>query len=67
MVSERQVRNKSGIIIGWVKDYGDQIQAISLKRGFVGHYNKAADLTFDRSGKLFSYGDATDTLVRNSE
>ncbi len=64
---EVKIRNKYNIVIGWVRTYGKTRQAISLKKGYVGRYDEAMDITFDKDGKIYAYGDATDTLVRLSE
>lgn len=64
---ELKVRNKYNIVIGWVRTYGKIHQAISLKKGYVGQYNEVTDITLDKDGKIFAYGNATDTLVRMYE
>ena len=66
-MNEIKVRNKYNVVIGWVRIVGKIHQAISLKKGYVGQYNEANDITVDKDGKIYAYGDATDTLVRLSE
>ena len=66
-MNEIRVRNKYNVVIGWIRTIGKIHQAISLKKGYVGQYNEATDITVDKDGKIYAYGDATDTLVRLSE
>lgn len=64
---EREIRDKNNMILGWCRDIGDQVQAIHIRYGYQGFYNKSSDITFDRSGKIYSYGDSTQSLVRDAE
>ena len=44
------MRNKYNVVIGWVRIIGKIHQAISLKKGYVGQYNEANDITVDKDG-----------------
>lgn len=63
----REVRNKNNLIIGWCEDYTDIIQAIHIRKGFVGRYVKPSNITFDKRGKIYCYGDGTASLIREEE
>ena len=62
-----EVRNRLNNIIGWCEDYSDIVQAIHIKKGYVGRYVKSSNITFDKQGKIYSYGDATQSLIRDQE
>ena len=64
---EREIRDKNNLIIGWCRDIGGQIQAIHIKKGYVGNYIKSSNITFDKNGRIYSYDDATSSLVRDAE
>jgi len=59
----KYIRGKIGQNIGYLNDIGGQIQAFHLRKGMVGWYNKGSDMTYDRTGKTFAYGDATVALI----
>lgn len=63
----KDVLNKHHQIIGFLDIDGNFINAFSIKKGWVGRYAKNTDITFDRNGQLFTFGDATETLIRNAE
>jgi len=67
MSSRIEVRNKYNIIIGWCDDFTDMVQATHLKKGYVGRYVKSSNITYDRQGKIYAYGDATQSLIRDQE
>lgn len=58
------VRDKNNMIIGWCRDQGSTIQAISIRRGYCGYYNKSSNITFDKNGAVYCYGDGTCCLIR---
>ena len=63
----KEIRDDKNLIIGWVNDIGNQIQAQHRLKGIVGFYNKSSGITFQQNGKIFCYGDGTDCLVRLAE
>lgn len=67
MNSRKEVRNNKNVIIGYCNDYGDKIDAIGFRKGYLGFYNKNTNITFDKTGRIYCYGDATAELVRNAE
>lgn len=64
MINRKEVRDNRNIIIGYCEEYSDRINAQSFKAGLVGFYIKSSNITFDRFGKIYCYGDATSELVR---
>lgn len=52
------------MLIGWTTDYSDSVQASHINKGYVGKYVKSSNITFDKQGKIFCYGDGTQCLVR---
>lgn len=60
----KDIRNDRNIIIGWVNDLGNQIQAQHRIKGIVGFYNKSTNITFYLDGRIFCYGDGAACLVR---
>lgn len=67
MIPEKEVRNSNNMVIGKCMDFGDQINAIHYARGYVGRYVKGNDITFDKDGRVFSYGDSTAALLLKEE
>ena len=65
-MQQTEIKNNMNITIVLCRDMGSQIQAISFKKGYVGYYHKASNITFDKNGKLYAFGDATQTLVREA-
>jgi len=63
----RDVLNKHRQIIGFLDIDGNFTNAFSIKKGWVGRYSKNTDITFDRNGVMYTFGDATETLIRNAE
>ena len=59
-----EIRNDKNIIIGWLNDLGNQVQAQHRLKGIVGFYNKGTKITFYQNGKIFCYGDGAQCLVR---
>jgi len=64
---KKEVRDRNNLIIGWENDLGSQIQALHRLKGVVGFYNKGSNITFDKSGRIYAYGDAVQCLVRDAE
>ena len=64
MNNDGTVRDKNNMIIGWCRDMGSIIQAIGIRKGYCGYYNKSSNITFDKEGRVYCYGNATDCLVR---
>jgi len=68
MSSQREeVRNHRNMIIGFISDTGDKRVATHMKKGYAGYYHKGSNITFDRGGRIYSYGDATQSLIRDME
>lgn len=63
----KEIRNARNMIIGWTKEYPDRIIAVHFKKGYLGCYSKNSDLTLDKRGKIFCYGDGTVSLIRDEE
>ncbi len=61
---EIRVRNKYNFPIGYIKDQGDRISGYLYTRGYCGFYSKSSDITFDKNGQVFCYGNGIDALVR---
>ena len=59
------VRDNSRFIIGWCKKVGDRVVATHYSTGYAGYYSKASDITFDKNGSLYCYGDGTQSLIRD--
>lgn len=62
-----EVKDNRNMIIGWCRDTGDTIQATHRTKGFVGRYVKSSNITYDKYGKLFCYGDGTQSLIRDAD
>ena len=67
MNNEITVRNNVNMPIGWVRDYKDRKIATHFKKGYVGTYIFSSDLTLDKNGRIYCYGDGTQDLVRQAE
>lgn len=68
MSSQREeVRDHRNMIIGFISDVGDKRVATHMKKGYAGYYNKNSNITLDNRGRIFAYGDATQSLIRNME
>lgn len=63
----RNVLDKNRMIIGFLDIDENFINAFSIKKGWVGRYSKNIDMTFDENGRMYTFGDATETLIRNAE
>ena len=61
------VRNSRNMTIGWCREFADRIIATHFKKGVVGHYLKGNDTTIDKSGRIYCYGDGTQTLIREAD
>ncbi len=61
------VKDSRNMIIGYVSDMGDRKVATHFKKGYAGFYLKSTDQTFDKNGKIYSYGDSTQCLIRELE
>jgi len=62
-----EVRNNQNIIIGYINDTGTEKIATHIRKGFAGRFVKSSNITFDKSGRIFCFGDGTDSLIRNME
>lgn len=52
--------------IGYI-DYKDKwAQGIHLRKGVVGKYDKSVNITFDKLGKIYCYGDGLQSLIRDA-
>jgi len=68
MSSRREeVRDHRNMIIGFISDVGDKKIATHMRKGYAGFYIKSTNMTFDKTGRLFSYGDACQSLIRDME
>ena len=64
---EIQVRDNKNFIIGTCVDNGNTIRATHIRKGYAGVYYKSTNMTMDRFGKLYCYGDGTKSLIRDKE
>lgn len=62
-----EIRNNKNIIIGWCTDYPDVVLATHIRKGYVGRYVKSSNITFDKQGKIYCFGDGTQSLIRDQE
>lgn len=65
--SEIAVKDRYNMTIGWVRDYGDRSIAIHIRKGYVGSYVKSSNITTDKDGKIYCYGDGLQDLIRSSD
>ena len=65
MAYREDIRNRNNLRIGWVQDDGSMLRAYHLSKGAVGWYNKGTDITFDKSGRIYCYGNGTCCLIRD--
>lgn len=65
--SEKLIRNNHNMIIGVCKEFADRIVATHYRKGFVGTYVKGTDVTVDKDGKIYCYGDGSADLIRKAE
>lgn len=61
------IRDKRNMIIGWCKDTGDKIIATHRSKGYVGYYGKSTDITFDKTGMVYCYGNGAQCLIREAD
>ncbi len=61
------IKNNKNMLVGWVNDIGDCIQGFHLRKGYVGRYVKSSDLTFDKNGRIYCYGNGVSDLVREAD
>ena len=62
-----EIRNNKNQPIGWVDDSGGNKQAMHIRKGYVGRYIKNSNITFDKAGKIYCYGDGAQCLVRDAD
>ncbi len=67
MNNRQDVKNNKNIIIGWINDFPDSKTAFHLRKGYVGRYNKNTDITFDKNGRIYCYGEDLQSLIREAE
>lgn len=67
MANEITVRNKHNMSIGWVRDYGDRLTGTHIRKGYVGSYVKSSDITIDKDGRIYCYGNGLQDLIRSSD
>jgi len=60
------VKDKNNVPIGYVRTSDTEKQAINYNKGYVGYYSIFSDITFDKNGKIYCYGDGTTSLVRDA-
>lgn len=62
-----EIKNNKNQPIGWCNESGGDIQAMHLRKGFVGRYSKSSNITFDKNGKIYCYGDGAQCLIRDAD
>lgn len=67
MRTRTEVRNNKNLIIGWCDDFGSEITAFHMRKGFVGRYVKSSNLTLTSKGSVYCYGDGTQSLIRDAD
>lgn len=67
MNNEVEVRNQYNMIIGWVRDYGDRKVATHIRKGYMGSYTKASNITMDKDGRIYCYGDGLQDIIRSAD
>ena len=67
MAKDLVVRNNVNMPIGWVRDFKDRKIATHYRKGYVGTYIFSSNLTLDKKGKIYCYGDGTQDLVRQAD
>lgn len=63
----RDILDKNRMIIGFLDITEGFVTAYHIRKGYCGRYVVSSDITFDRDGKMYTFGDATETLIRNAE
>lgn len=58
------VKDDKNKIIGWLSTNNGVTQALHNTKGYCGRYVHASDITFDKNGKIFCYGDGAQSLIR---
>jgi len=61
------IKNRNNSPIGEIQDNGSQKTAIHFKKGYVGYYSEFSDITFDKNGKIYCYGDGCSSLIREAD
>lgn len=64
---DKYIKNNYGMIIGYIKDIGNQLQAFHMQKGYLGYYNKSSDITFKVAGGIYCYGDGLSDMIREAE
>lgn len=67
MNNRKDIKNNKNMLIGWTQDIGDCIQGFHLKKGLVGRYQKSSDITFDKAGRIYCFGDGVTDLIREAD
>lgn len=67
MSNRKDIKNKNNMLIGWTNELSDIIQAYHLRKGYVGRYVKSSDITYDRNGRIYCFGDGSSDLVREAD
>ena len=67
MTTEWFVKDYRNFPIGRYYDTGDSLIGINFKKGYVGRYAKNIDITFDKTSKVFCYGNGIESLIRKAE
>lgn len=67
MGKDIEVRNAFNMIIGWVRDFGDRLTATHIRKGYVGSYTKNSNITVDKTGKIYCFGDGCQDLIRQAD
>ena len=67
-MSRKEVKNKYNLVIGWIDDRSGGIYtATHRSKGYVGRYVESSNITFDKSGKIYCYGDGLSDLIREAD
>lgn len=64
MSNRTDVFNDKNMPIGFMLEYNECINGMHLKKGYVGRYQKSSNITFDKNGKIFCFGNGLDALIR---
>lgn len=68
MNNRKEIKNKYNLIIGWIDEREGGIStATHIKKGYVGRYVKSSNLTLDKSGRIYCYGDGLSDLIREAD
>lgn len=67
MSNRTEIRDRLNRYIGWLDDDGDMIRAYHVRLGYLGYFNRSANKTFEKNGRIYCYGNGASDLVREAE